>query len=807
MKELKYIVVLILLFAGIQVIAQNTSSTAVYTSESFKTMIDEKHFNEALFNAAIIDAINDEKRKQDLLPFDTNIVLSKASKDYVDFLVTIDDAKPGLGGKKQSPAYRLQLYGGAANGYTEMCSKAPIKKGKESQSYADLANDIVFKWFNSKQADDLKDLQFLLIGVACKTDPTNKKVFVSTMLGSYNTLNTGQYLVKASGMPISTKNQGLKPYDSKICKNCDKFKNIDTLQQGLIVEGNIIYLETHPKYLKRVIKNPDDGLAVDIVLKKQYPCNAENIIDKSLPSKGFMTKKLTQAKLMKLNQIEGKAAKSKFRAAIGEIPAGMTDYELNLVVFQEKTFCKNIRPSYTELNQTTTNSRLKILGDTITFYSDFNYKPTPDTTFLTFKIPFELGKSDYNSEDIKPMIEALNEPDFFITSLKITSYSSIEGREEKNEQLRIERAQNIIKAFKQLQKGKSIEAEIANSDSWKLFFADIKGTQWDSLRKKTPDEAREIILKNKLESKLEPMLARHRFAKIEMKVIYDLGSVQKEQGFVIKKFHQALDSGNIIKALDIQKYIIQKVRRGIYSKYIIPQMQIPPDSTRFAGMQMNKLWLDYVVNNKTVDSNFYIEVCRLSKLDPKNEYIIYNKLFCEIKLFDLIDEAYVGVMQQKVDALRTSKLRKSDVDPLTIELQVKIIESIGNTLKVSDEQKTIQETLNRIKSIFDLRTGDWKRALNLAVLFIQMGDFEYPINLLEPFVMETDADERVLFTYLSACTHVDFKPNTKQFEEALRKAFLKNKQRTCTLFKEGKMSIQLFENPNVKKQVCEQCGF
>ena len=73
--------------------------------------------------------------------------------------------------------------------------------------------------------------------------------------------------------------------------------------------------------------------------------------------------------------------------------------------------------------------------------------------------------------------------------------------------------------------------------------------------------------------------------------------------------------------------------------------------------------------------------------------------------------------------------------------------------------------------------------------------------------METDADERVLFTYLSACTHVDFKPNTKQFEEALRKAFLKNKQRTCTLFKEGKMSIQLFENPNVKKQVCEQCGF
>jgi len=806
MKKTRFVILILLLIAGYHAFTQNSSFVDKANSEVFKTIIDEKHFDEALLNAVIVDVINNERQKNGLSNFDTNTVLSKASADYASYLASIDDSKPGLGAKKQSPEYRLKLYGGAANNFTEICFKTTLKKGKELQSYSDLANDIVFKWFNSKPAEDLKSPQYLLIGLASKTEVTNKKVYISLMLGSYSTLNAGHAAVKTSGIPISVKNPGLKPYDSKLCKNCEKFKNIDTLQRALSVDGSNIILETQLKFIKRIIKNPNDGIAIDIVSKSQYPCNGENIVDKSLPSKGFLTKKLTQAKLMKLNQCTGKEAKTKFKAIVGQMPVGISEYELNLVVFQDNIFCKNIRPSYTELNQTSTKSRLKILGDTISFYNDFDYKPVPDTTFLTFKIPFELGKSDYNSEDIKPLIEALKEPDFIITGLKITAFSSIEGREEKNDQLRLERAQNIVKAFKQMQKGKPIDAEVVSSDSWKQFFLDVKGTEWDSLRKKSPDDVREIILKNKLESKMENILTRERFAKVEMKVIYDLGSIQKEQGFVLKKFHQALDSSDIVKALNIQKFIIKKVRRGIYSKYIIPQMQIPLDSSRFAGMQMNKLWLDYIVNNKAIDSVFYFEVCRLSKLDTKNEYIIYNKLFCEIKLFDLTDEAYVSVMQQKVDALRTSKLRKSDVDPLTLELQIKIIESIGNTLKVTDEQKMIQETLNRIKSIFDLRTGDWKRALSLAVLFMQMGDFEYPITLLEPFVVESDADERVLFTYLSACTHSDYKPNTKQFELALQKAFQKNKTRTCNLFKNGQMSFQLLENPNVKIMVCEQCG-
>jgi uncharacterized protein YkwD len=806
MKRLRTVILGLLLFAGFHAFTQVSSTSDKAISEAIKTTIDEKHFDEFVLNAAIVDAINNERQKNDVSKLDTNAVLSKASSDYASYLASIDDSKPGLGGKKQTASYRLKMYSGAANDFIEICLKTTLKKGKESQSYSDLANDIVFKWFNSKSAEDLKSPEYLLIGLASKTESTNKKVYISVMLGSYSTLNAGQASVKTSGMQISVKNPGLKPYDSKICKSCEKFKNIDTLQRALTVDGPNIILETQLKFIKRIIKNPNDGIAIDIVSKKQYPCNGENIVDKSLPSKGLLTKKITQSKLMKLNQCTGKDAKTKFKAIVGQIPAGMSDYELNLVVFQDKIFCKNIRPSYTEFNQTATKSRLKILGDTISFYSDFEYKPTPDTTFLTFKIPFELGKSNYNSEDIKPLIEALKEPDFIITGLKITAFSSIEGREEKNDQLRLERAQNIVKAFKQMQKGNPIDAEVVSSDSWKIFFQDIKGTEWDSLRKKSPDYVREIILKNKLEAKLETILTRERFARVEMKVIYDLGSIQKEQGFVLKKFHQALDSSDIVKALNIQKYIIKKVRRGLYSKYIIPQMQIPLDSARFAGMQMNNLWLDYIVNSKAVDSAFYFEVCRLSKLDAKNEYIIYNKLFCEIKLFDLTDEAYVSVMQQKVDALRTSKLRKSDVDPLTIELQIKIIESIGNTLKVADEQKMIQETLNRIKGVFDLRTGDWKRALNLAALFMQMGDFEYPITLLEPFVMNTDADERVLFTYLSACTHSEFKPNTKQFEQALQQAFQKNKTRTCNLFKNGQMSFQLLENPNVKKMVCEQCG-
>ncbi len=797
---------MIIILLSLNGFCQNSSASDTLCNKDFTIIIDENRFDESLFSSALLCAINIELVNQNLSTLFPNKILSDASSDYAQYLVKIDDSKPELGGKKQSLSYRLKKYGGAANYCIEICLKNNIRKGKERQTYKDLANDFVFKWFNSKQTDDIKNPQYVLFGTACKLDETKKKIYVSLILGNYHTINTNSLAIKNSGLNISTKSQGLKPYDSKVCKNCDRYKSIDTLQRCLSVEGNNIFLDADQKLVKKILKNPNDGFAVDIVLRKQFPCNGENIIDKILPSKGYMTKKINQTKLLKMNLYKGKLAKTKFKVLLGQIPAGLSDYELNLIVIQDKYFCKNIRHAYTELNQISTNSKLKIIGDTITFFNDFNYTPTPDTTFLTFKIPFDLGKSDYNSEDIKPLIEALNEPDFIITSLKITAYSSIEGTEEKNEQLRIARAQNIVKAFQQLQRGNHIDAEIVNSDSWKLFLADIRNTEWDSLKNKSIDQIRDIIQKNKLEPKLEPILSRHRFGKIEMKVIYDLGSVQKEQGYVLKKFHQALDSSNIVKALSIQKYIIKKVRRGIYSKYIIPQMQIPRDSARFAGMQMNQLWLDYIINNKPVDSLFYTEVCRLQKLDTKNEYIIFNKLFCEINLFDLTDEATVGSMLQKVDALRTSKLRKSDVDPLNIEFQVKIIQSIGNTLKVADEQKTTLDALNRLKSIIDLQSGDWKNALKLSILFIQTGDFEYPISLLEPYVIKKDVDPKLLFTYLSACTHIDYKPFTGVFEYALKKAFTIDKTRTCKLFSNGDMSFQLFENPNVKAMVCEQCG-
>src|ERR1035437_1763447 len=113
MKLLKYTILGLIFIIPFYAQAQNGTSIA----NNYKIVIDEKRFNESLFDAAIVDAINAEREKLSIAALDSSSILQKACADYVQFLAQIDDAKPGLGGKKQTAEYRLKQYGGAANAF------------------------------------------------------------------------------------------------------------------------------------------------------------------------------------------------------------------------------------------------------------------------------------------------------------------------------------------------------------------------------------------------------------------------------------------------------------------------------------------------------------------------------------------------------------------------------------------------------------------------------------------------------------------------------------------------------------------
>ena len=190
-------------------------------------------------------------------------------------------------------------------------------------------------------------------------------------------------------------------------------------------------------------------------------------------------------------------------------------------------------------------------------------------------------------------------------------------------------------------------------------------------------------------------------------------------------------------------------------------------------------------------------------MSPGNAYIKYNLLASELKHKDLGDDYDIYKSQEDINKLYNSTIGHKTIDALNLEYQFKVI-SVLDTLEKPSPY--IMESLDNIKSIFNLNSASWKNSLELAYLFINHKDYDFAARLLDVFVEDTNVDEELLFTYLSLCSVIDNKYFSKKFEAALKKAETINKKRYCKLFDGNHFSLRVFENPNVKKQYCKACG-
>lgn len=621
---------------------------------------------------------------------------------------------------------------------------------------------------------------------------------MSIVLGNYKSYNNGAKRRDEMQTPFTTKKYGLIPFDSRVCKSCEKFKNLENLTDGLFIrDGKIIFKYDKIKDIKKLIRKPKDGLAIDIVQKEQYPCVGDNIVDNSLNNKGVLLKRVYSKKLYKKNLITNKKIK-KLEVELGTLPDLKGEYELNLVIIQDKHVCRNlVKPFLLDagLEYSTT---VKMLADTVTINAE-DFKPVAEKSELSFKVPFERNKFNYKQEDITPFLQSLNEPDFLIDKIKISAYSSIEGGETENKVLQEKRAQSIIDALKNIQ-NKNVKKEIITSENWEDFKRDISGTKNEKLASMTLDEAKEYIKTNKLQKELEPLLANHRYAQIDIDITYDVLG-QKEEAYVISRFNKAVKNNNFTLALSIQKYIFKKVLSEEYSKDAVSKQEIPKTQA-CAGLLMNKLWLEMHVENEELDDVMCDKISSIAELDPFNDYLIYNKIFCHVLNGQLGDDNQIQEYQKKIQELYFGTLSKETIDALNLEYQFKIIETLDT---LDTPHPFLIESLNRIKEIVNLKEVNWLNSLKLAYLFMRQKDFDFAAKLLEPFIDNSQVFEELIYTYISICSHTPARLSSNKFARAMQKADELNHDRYCKLLIGKQLSFQVFENELVKRDYCKSC--
>ncbi|MFH2094870.1 MAG: hypothetical protein ABIJ16_04145, partial [Bacteroidota bacterium] len=407
----------------------------------------------------------------------------------------------------------------------------------------------------------------------------------------------------------------------------------------------------------------------------------------------------------------------------------------------------------------------------------------------------------YEKEDIEPFLSALKEPEFTINELNIHAFSSIEGSDEQNEMLQKKRAESIVQALNSRQKSLIKKTNITTSDNWDDFARDIQGTEYSNMASMNINQAQDYIRNNNLNKKLEPYLKNHRYAQLEMVVIYEIEG-DKEQAYVVKMFNNAVKDYDRAKALSIQKYIFKQIVAGKYNAEAVTGMEIPENSN-FAGVLMNKLWLERFVNAEDINEDCCHRVDEIYKLDPTNDYLKFNQLYCNFIYKPVENDEQIKQIQEAIDALYESTLTKETVDMLNLEFQFTIIDALDT---LDQPPVLLIESLERIKQIVNLEEANWQNNLKLAYIFMRQKDYDFAAKLLEPSVEKKVVFEELVFLYLSLCSRSPDRVYSNRFVSANKRAFKLNQERYCKLFDGSKFSVQVLENTLVKDFYCKNCN-
>ncbi len=774
----------------------------IYSSDP----IDPNAFNNELFEEVLLYKLNSHMDSIGLEGYEANKFFSVPAKEHAEMMAEDEKASLSGGGKFKTVRDRLLVAGGTGVG-DEVVGRITIKISNEYISYDQLAEQLVFKWMNSKYSRTLLSQKYFFAGAAGSVDEKGKKMFISMYVGNYASFMPSGDLSGELAVPATTKRYGLKPFDKKACKKVGrKMPNFVDLQENLEINdnGEIVFKYNNLKKFRRFLRGKKDALAVDIVQKKQFNnCGQQNIADYSHVNVGYMTKRLWAKKIYKRNIATGEGRRNKvtkLEVILGELPLEFKpeDVELNLMIIKDKHVCYNVPQSYVDDKFYDFVPEIGLLPDTTLPPGVPAYAPKATSTELKFRIPFKQGKFEYNPEDMIPVLKALNEPDFIINQIFISAYSSLEGRIADNQVLQRKRAESIVKAFEENQNA-SIVDSIVTESNLKDLKADAKGTMFEDVCDMELEQAVNYV--NAHATEMEFMLEKHRYADVKIWVTYDIDG-DKEQAYVIDQFNKAIEAGQLDRALAIQKYILLRVIEGRYNDKAVSDMRIPQGKD-YVGLNMNKIWLTKYVFKDALDEDYLEKIDDLNKLDDQNIYVDYNDILCEVTLENLEDENVSTKLQERIDKVYNTPIRVDLVDLLNIELQYQVMDIYKDSLGY--DHPLVKQRIDKIKEIIKFEELSWENSLKLSGVFINHGDYEYAVRLLEPWIYDERVQFVLLTSYATACSKVEYKVHSKNFYYALSKIKEKDPEFFCKLFKGDKLSVQTFVNTEVKKLWCETC--
>lgn len=587
---------------------------------------------------------------------------------------------------------------------------------------------------------------------------------------------------------------------------CTYFTNVfnqkpKEVRFSIIKEGNKLFFSTNDKkWFANVFKKSGDGIAIDVVSKSLYACDKE--FEKS-QIKGTVLKPVFAQQLLRGFK-QAKLSKN-FKTFVGTIPKALENEELefNILFLSNKTLCRY---------QTIYNleSYPWDLLDMGVYLDSLTYKDKKISTsdkFVTkyktlkFVIPFKKNKSEYSSEDIKPLYDSLKLTDFNIKKIDIKAYSSIEGSLERNLELQEKRANSIVKSLQSFQQP-DIVTKISTSENWVEFLNDISKTDFKDFKKLSKKEIKQKVV-GTISKDLEKYLQNHRKAVI----ILDLEKKDKYKNMskekLVNTFNDLILKENIKEALVVQNSIFEKLKDE-NSPELLKKLNVPRQLKFIPILNKNSIF-KYLLNISYAKIAFD-ELEKLEKLDPKNKRIKYNLV---VTKFIIWRNNWVSINQEnfrsEIKNLKKFGITQNLIDRMMVNFHIVKAEKNMKERNYDAKDTSVEFIIDTYEN-FNLSNFDY---LSLAQFLSFYANTDEATYLLEDKVKSITVDEDLLFYYLNLTLIDDYAVETQNYRTIMLNAIEMNKERFCKLFNSSKnkgVTFQLLDNKYLKATYCENCS-
>lgn len=792
-KKYVNIIFVVLLFLGFI-----NSSFSQSNKNSYKTSLPN-NLNWNNIQAEFYKLLNELRQQKNvtLLTNDNTLVLAASDQaHYMDSThkVTHDQKVK----RKETPQKRVFYYNGTHDQVGENCLLIYINKPMKTKysktlvtakTESEVANALFLSWKNSPgHYQNMITPGYDVSGLGFYYNKDSSTLYCAHVFGA-------KPFVPKKGLDSPDNAFDIKEAIPTVCNCMSSNAWRDLNAEMTLVQGfDSIYIECKKlDKFKAFFNNPTDGFYLDYVFRDQFPCEKNNLLHGSPIYDGFMTKPVLCKDILKRNKAPG----NNLYASIGPVPKELknTKYGLNYGVIKNGYSCL-----YTYVT-TVPGENLDILNLIPKWIDNQDMEIKQDTFngILTFMIPFERGKTVVNETSKNDLIKRLNVYKPFAKSLKIKTFSSIEGSTDINLKLQKERATHLKEIITSIC-NTELDTEIEAKENFEQFINEIKGTRFSYLASYSKEKIKEALQSKKMLDSLDIILKVTRVAKIEIDITANIDK-DSDPYILLGAYKKAIEIGDSLQAFACQSRLIYYLRTYKLTNNDITSIEIPPQRkyishlTNWVGLATNDPEMFYTYKTREMSILY-------STIDTNYLPLQFNYCLMALKYIHELGDTIIPIPTLEYKMKKCYKLKtKSDSTYVDYMLLNYNILTAYNNYMIHRYEK-IEKPLKEIKAYFLRHEINETEGIKLGLLFNLYGKYDWTLEILYPLLKKYPQNNDILFLFIKTYT-----PSNASFvnkNEYLGYLALANK-RDKKRFKDWVDidCFQLMRYPEIKSEYCK----